>query len=130
MRVNLTVLTVLILFSSSLYAEYDVAELKQLFTSKSQRAQIDAARSGNYSGSEVQTQKIKMSGYLTRSKGKSVVWINNRNTLENAHVDDIKVHHSSIGKNKKVTISIDNKTTRLKPGEVWHKESGKIVDSE
>jgi len=130
-HVRLTGGLLLIFCSSMTHAGYDAADLKKLFTDKTQRAQIDAARSGNFSGSEKQqTQKIKVSGYVTRSDGKSVVWINNKSTLENSRIGDVKVHQSTIGKDKKVTISVDNKTTRLKPGETWYKETGKIVDDQ
>ena len=120
------------LCSSALYADYDAENLQKLFTDKRQRAQIDAARSGNYTGSELQqqTSKVKVSGYMTRSDGKSVVWVNNKNTLETSKIGDVKVHKSSIGKNKKVTVSVEDKTTRLRPGETWHKETGKIVDNQ
>ena len=117
--------------SGVVQAGYDAADLKKLFTDKSQRARIDAARSGNSSGAEKQqTRKIKVSGYVTRSDGKSVVWINNKNTLDGSRIGDVKVHQSNIGQDKKVTISVDNKTTRLKPGETWYKETGKIVDDQ
>lgn len=116
---------------SSVYAEFDPANLKNLFTDKIQRAQIDAARSGNVSGPEVkQTSKIKVSGYITRSDGKSVVWLNNKNTLEGSNIGDVRVHQHTIGKDKKVTISVDGKTARLKPGEIWDKATGKIVDND
>ena len=109
----------------------DLADLNKLFTDKKQRAQIDATRSGNYTSSDVQqTNKVNVSGYMTRSDGKDVVWVNNKNTLESSNVDGAKVHESSIGKNKKVSISVDNKTTRLRPGETWYKETGKIVDNQ
>ena len=54
----------------------------------------------------------------------------NTNTLDSPVVGNVKVHQSSIGKNKKITVSVDNKTTRLRPGETWYKETGKIVDSQ
>ncbi len=118
--------------SNILYADYDAADLNKLFTDKKQRARIDATRSGDYTGSDIrqQTRKIKVSGYVTRSDGKSVAWINNKNTLDSPRVGSVKVHQSSIGKNKKVTISVDNKTTKLRPGETWYKETGKIVDNQ
>ena len=121
-----------LIYSNVLHADYDAADLQKLFTDKKQRARIDAKRSGGYTGSDVQqqTNKIKVSGYVKRSDGKSVVWINNKNTLDSLRIDDVKVHQSSIGKNKKVTISVDNKTTRLRPGETWYKETGKIVDNQ
>ena len=118
--------------SNVLRADYDAENLQKLFTDKQQRARIDATRSGKHTGSEVQkqTSKIKVSGYVTRSDGKSVVWINNTNTLDSPRVGGVKVHQSSIGKNKKITVSVDNKTTRLRPGETWYKETGKIVDNQ
>ena len=116
--------------SSTVFAEYDEADLKILFTDKSQRIQIDAARNGNYTGSEPEKiSEINLSGYVRRGDGRSVVWVNNKSTLDNSKIGDVKVHQSSIGKNKKVTISVDGKTARLKPGETWIKETGKVVDS-
>lgn len=117
------------LFSGVSSAEYNADDLNKLFTDKSQRVQIDAARSGNASGSELrQTREVKVSGYVTRSDGKSVVWVNNKNTLESSKLGDVRVHQSNIGENKKVTISVEGKSKRLKAGETWHKETGKIVD--
>ena len=111
-------------------AEYDESELDKLFTDKSQRAQIDAVRSGKHIGNGVrQTSKVSVDGYLTRSDGKSVVWVNKESTLDNHRVGDVKVHRSSIGNNKKVTISVDGKSARLKPGETWHKETGEIIEN-
>jgi len=115
--------------SGALHAEYDDADLQKLFTDKKQRAQIDAARSGNYSDAGAQkTNQVKVSGYVTRSNGKSVVWLNNKNTLDSSRIGDVKVYQSSIGKNRKVTVRVDGKTKRLKPGETWHKETGRMVD--
>lgn len=122
----------LILCSGTLYADYDAEDLDSLFTDKSQRAQIDAARSGKHTDTDLpqQTSKVSVSGYMTRSDGKSVVWVNNKNTMESSKIGDVTVHKSSIGKNKKVTVSAEDKTTRLRPGETWHKETGKIVDNQ
>ena len=119
-----------VLFSGVSSAQYDADELNKLFTDKSQRARIDAARSGNSSGGELrQTREVKVSGYVMRSDGKSVVWVNNQNTLESSKLGDVRVHQSNIGKDKKVTLSVEGKSKRLKAGETWHKETGKIVDS-
>jgi len=119
-----------VLFSGVSSAQYDAADLNKLFTDKSQRALIDAARSGVAPGGELrQTREVKVSGYVTRSDGKSVVWVNDTNTLESSRLGDVKVNQSNIGKDKKVTISVEGKSKRLKAGETWHKETGKIVDS-
>jgi hypothetical protein len=116
--------------SGALHAEYDAADLKKLFTDKKQRAQIDAVRSGNYSEAGSQkTNQVKVSGYVTRSDGKSVVWLNNKSTLDSSRLGDVKIRQSTVGKNKKVTITIDGKTNRLKPGETWLKETGQIVEN-
>jgi len=132
MRAKL-ILTIIfcMLCSSALHAAYDEANLNKLFTDKRQRAQIDAARSGNYVENESQqktTNKVSVSGYMKRSDGKSVVWVNGKSTMEKSTVGDVKVYQSSIGKNKKVTISVDGISRQLKPGEVWHKDTGVIVD--
>ena len=129
---SITVGLMCLLCSSVLYAEYDADDLQKLFTDKKQRAQIDAARSGNYTGSELQqqTSKVNVSGYMTRSDGKSVVWVNNRNTLESSKIGDVRVQQSNIGKDKKVGVTVDGRHVHLKPGETWNKETGKIVDNQ
>ena len=111
-------------------AEVDESQLLNLFTDRQQRAQIDAMRSGHVGEKGVrETSRISVDGYMTRSDGKSVVWVNDGNTIDSQRIDDLRVHPSSVGRNSKVTISVDGKTARLKPGETWLKETGKIVDS-
>jgi hypothetical protein len=118
-----------LMYSAASQADYDASELNKLFTDKSQREEIDAARSGKKTGNDLQqTTKVKVSGYVTRSDGKSVVWVNDKNTLDSSKVGDVKVQQSTVGDNKKVTISVDGKTTRLKPGEIWSKETGKVKE--
>jgi hypothetical protein len=117
--------------STAAYAEYDVNDLEKLFTDERQRAQIDAARTGNYVGaSSKKTNKVKILGYMKRSSGKSVVWVNNKNTLEDSAIDDIRVHKNNLGKNNKVTVSVDGKYKRLRPGESWNKETGEVVENQ
>ena len=111
--------------NNALFAGYDATELQKLFTDKQQRRQIDSARSGNYSINESpQTNKVEVTGYVTRSDGKSVVWVNNKNTMESSRMGDVRIHQSSIGKGKKVTVTVDGKAVRLKPGETWSEDSG------
>ena len=128
---QITIGIICLFFSAALHADYDAGNLKKLFTDKSQRAQLDAARSGNAMAPDMQqTNRVKLSGYMKRSNGKSVVWLNNKNTLESSKVGNVRVHRSTVGKNKKVTISIDGEIKRLSPGESWDKTTGKIVDSQ
>ena len=121
----------LLLVTWSVYAaEYDESQLLNLFTDRQQRSQIEALRSGAVSDKGVrETNKINLNGYMRRSDGKSVVWVNDGNTIEGTRGDDLRVHSTSVGKDSKVTISVDGKTARLKPGETWIKETGKIVDN-
>jgi len=77
-------------------------------------------RLGNFSADEtLHTRKIKVSGYVTRSNGKSVVWLNNKNTLDGAKLGDVRVRQSTVGKNKEVTLIMKEKTVRIKAGETW-----------
>lgn len=127
-----TLLTVTcILFSDLALAAYDSASLKTLFTDKSQRAQIDAERSGIVVQGKPspQSNKVKVNGYITRSDGRSVVWVNNKSTLKSSTVGNVKVQQTNIGKNKKVGVTVDGKHNHLKPGETWDKESGKTIDA-
>ncbi len=119
------------IFSNILYADYDAANLQKLFTDKQQRARIDATRSGNYTEADPKKQmsKIKVSGYVTRSDGKNVVWVNDKNTLESSIIGDVKIQQSNIGKNKKVGVTLDGIHVHLKPGETWYKETGKVKDN-
>lgn len=130
MRANILLAGLFLSFSSdALHAEYDASSLKNLFTDKSQRSQIDAARTGkNLKAEFQQTNKVNVNGYVTRSDGKSVVWLNNKSTLDSSKIGDVRVHARDIGRDKKVTISVDGKSVRLKPGETWSKETGEILD--
>lgn len=111
-------------------AEYNDAELQALFTSKKQRSRIDAVRAGRGVGSQgKKSTSVKVSGYMTRSDGKSVVWVNDGNTIDGSRVNGLKVHSGSVGKNNRVTISVDGKRKHLKPGETWRKDTGKVSDS-
>ena len=124
MRLKLIIIMFGILFAVAVRADYDEAALQKLFTDKKQRAQIDALRSGQTISKELKkSDKVKVSGYVTRSDGKSVVWVNN-NTLEGSVIGDVKVQHSNVGKNKKVGVTLNGTHVHLKPGETWSEDSG------
>ena len=126
MRVKKIVLSLLcLIYSNVLFASYDASDLQQLFTDKKQRSQLDAARSGNVTATAIpQPNQVKVSGYVTRSGGNSVVWLNNQNTLDTSKTGGVYVHQSSVGKNKKVRVTVDGKSVKLKPGETWSEGSG------
>ena len=117
--------------SGVLYADYDAANLEKLFTDKKQRAQLDAVRSGSYTEPGLKkTKRVYMQGYVTRSDGRSVAWVNNKNTLASSKISGVKVQQLNIGKNKKVGVTVAGKHKHLKPGESWYVETGKIVDKQ
>jgi hypothetical protein len=130
MRVNIIFVGLIIIFSSGVSsAQYYADDLNRLFTDKNQRARIDAARSGG-TGTSSTTSKVRIDGYVTRSDGKSVVWVNGQNTLDNTRIGNIRVQQPSMYKDKKVGVSIDGESRHLRPGETWDKSTGKIVDSQ
>ncbi len=118
-------------FISAPYAEYDESELKDLFTTKKQRIKIDAKRFGKPVVASVKPQvkkkiknkKINVSGYMKRSDGKSVVWVNGKSTLKNSRVGNVSIQKTGI-RNNKVTVSVDGKTIKLKPGQTWIETKG------
>jgi len=126
----LTICLIILINSTPVYAEYDVNDLKKLFTDKRQRAQIDAARAGDYSGAEAQqATQVNVSGYMKRSSGKSVVWVNGANTLESSKVGGVMVNTQSIKNNNKVPVKIDGRTVYVRPGESWSEASGIVKDN-
>lgn len=118
-------LLILLISSTFAFADYDAAELQNLFTDKAQRARIDAMRAGKVHGSGVQkTDRVKLSGYVKRSDGRNVVWLNDKNTLQNNRMGNVRVQQKTVGKDKNVTVIIDGRAVRLKPGETWSEGSG------
>ena len=119
------------LLSTSVWAEYDAAELGKLFTDREQRSHIDAARSGkNIKTGVRQASKVNVNGYLTRSDGKSVVWINDESTLDSSVIGSVRVYPKAIDENnKKVPVVVDGNKLYLKPGETWSKSTGKVKEN-
>ncbi len=126
----LTIFLLALLTNAPAYAEYDVNDLNKLFTDSRQRAQIDAARAGDYSGSEIQqATQVKVNGYMKRSGGKSVVWVNGTNTLDSSKVGGVTVNTKAINNNNKVPVKIDGQTVYVRPGESWSEASGSVKDN-
>ncbi|HHO59934.1 MAG TPA: hypothetical protein ENJ64_06790 [Thiotrichales bacterium] len=109
-------------------AGFDAKQLGRLFTDAQQREKIDRLRSrhGEPPEKAAASQAVKLSGYVKRANGKSVVWVNNKSTLNGSRVGNVMVHPSSVGKDNRVTIIVDGKRQRLKPGQTWHKDTGTI----
>lgn len=114
---------------------FNEAELEKLFTIPAVRQKMDAARNGGVSTSSntqrLGPNKVKVTGMVSRSDGKNVVWLNGKSTLENTMVDGVKVYPDSVDKKAgKVPVRVDGRLLYLKPGQSWQEETGRIVDSQ
>jgi len=110
----------------------------RLFTTDKERQQIDRYRSRKLTPSEQtsatnQSEKptvpptIIMQGFVKRSDGKNVVWVNDENTLNNRlKQKGIRVNTQKIHDNQ-VNLSVAGKRVTLKPGQTLHKNRSGII---
>jgi len=87
---------------------------------------IDGNRSNHSSSDQVLAtpSSVQINGIVKRSNGKSVVWVNGKNTMDTTMTDGIKVYSGSIKSNNKVPVLIDGKKIYIKPGETWSEDTG------
>ncbi|MCK5002496.1 MAG: hypothetical protein KAS57_05700 [Gammaproteobacteria bacterium] len=115
-------------FSLQAIAEdYSEQSLRTLFTSQQQRQDIEGDRRGsNLSQEQVQVgpSSVQVNGMVKRRNGKSVVWVNGKNTMDNSMVDGVKVYSNSISTQNKVPVMIDGRKVYLKPGQTWSEKTG------
>ncbi len=107
--------------------DYSEQSLRTLFTSQQQRQDIEAGRRGSNLLEEqalVGPSSVQINGVVKRSNGKSVVWVNGKNTLDSSMVDGVKVYSNSISSQNKVPVMIDGRKVYIKPGETWSEETG------
>ena len=102
---------------------FDEQSLKTLFNSPSERKAINATRRGGGGGFVSGPASVELKGVVKRSDGKSVVWINNKNTMNNSMVDGVKVYPNAMNKNNKVPVRVDGRMVYVKPGETWSEDS-------
>ncbi|MBI3187163.1 MAG: hypothetical protein HYZ31_04715 [Gammaproteobacteria bacterium] len=109
-----------------------------MFTTRFERAQLDAQRRRMSSGESIESTtsnsvsvapvNVEMQGIMQREKGGNVAWINGQSTLNSNTIDEnIRVN----GQPKALSganVSIGGQTIRLKPGQVWQQEDGKVVE--
>jgi len=117
-----------------------LSKLKIFFTTPIERRQLDEFRNAgkfenkqaDSSGSIIRLQplKVEVKGVVFREKGKPVVWVNEGNTLKSKKIDeDIRVRTKYVKqKNLKVPLKVDDKSLRMRPGQVWLETEGKIKD--
>jgi len=122
-------------------AEYDQAsELKTLFTTPVERQRLDNRReAGEFENNQQESSgplirlkplKVEVKGVMFREKGNPVVWVNEGSTLKSKRInDDIRVRTKYVKqKNLKVPVKVNNKSLRMKPGQVWLETDGKVKD--
>lgn len=110
-----------------------------MFTTRYERAQLDELRRRMHGGTGTELPAsatavilpltVEMQGIMQREKGKNVTWINGQSTAKSNSIDE-RIHvngnpHALRG----ARVTIDGKTIRLKPGQVWQQEDNKIVES-
>jgi len=129
MRVSFKVISLLFflsVFMQPLRAEFNVKQLKKLFTTEQQRNHINMMRKARMTkqhstGLSPKTHfgRVVVSGYMKRSDGKNVVWVNGTSTLTSNIISDVKVDINKINNHDQVTLFVDGKQLKLKPGQSW-----------
>jgi len=111
----------------------------RLFTTDKERQRIDRHRSRTFTQSGQindmdQTEKpivpptVTMQGFVKRSDGKNVVWVNNENTLNNRlKQKGIRVNTRNIQGNE-VDLSVAGKRVKLKPGQTLQENRDGIIE--
>lgn len=121
----------------------EVFDDERLFTTPKQRERLDRARAGV----RVETPEsgrppaladpeppepppeVRLRGFVRRSGGRSAVWVNDRSTLGRHGLgDDLEVQRGRVEGSTVVIRLPDGRTVRLKPGQRWDPESGRVVD--
>jgi hypothetical protein len=119
--------------SSNAYAAGDADGLNHLFTDRETRTRMDAARKGDpvieKDGKDGSAGKIRVDGVVIREHGDNVVWVNGENNRSSDRTGGMYVRSRQVDrKDYRVPVRLDDKTVRLKPGQVWNDENGKVSD--
>ncbi|MCW8830522.1 MAG: hypothetical protein OQK32_03270 [Gammaproteobacteria bacterium] len=128
-RINIFLMIMAVLAGQAIAKEYDEKSLRTLFTSQQERQEIDSNKRASDKTEEqviVGPASVQINGVVKRSKGKSVVWINGKSTMENSTVDGVKVYSNAINSKNKVPVMVDGERIYLKPGETWSEEAGVV----
>jgi hypothetical protein len=126
----------LCLFAQSglIYADSGAGELNRLFTDRESRARMDAARKGDpvieKSGEEGSYRNVRVDGVVIRENGDNVIWLNGESNKNSDKINGVHIRSRQIDRNNyRVPVRLEDKTVRLKPGQVWNNESGKVSDN-
>lgn len=110
----------------------------RLFTTDKERQRIDRYRSSAFTQSaqtsDIESSKkspapskIVLQGFVKRSNGKNVVWVNDENTLNNRlKQQGIRVNTQTIHDNR-VNLLVAGKRVTLKPGQTLQESRAGII---
>jgi len=116
--------------------------LERLFTTKKERNSLNKARlkytpktmdsaSEDDDGNPIKVKKetkVVLNGFIKRSDGKSVVWINDSNTMgEELDKQGIKVNTKKMKKNL-IQFSVPGRKVSMKPGQAVDIANGKVIE--
>ena len=132
-RIQLAVILLCACSGTGNAAMFEENAIDKLFTTASERQKIDSFRKGKSVGvarEQVSPTDVKVQGMVKRSDGKTTVWVNGQSTLDSNTVGGVRVSPGRTDSNSnKVSVSVNNKSVRLKPGQVWSEDTGQISDS-
>lgn len=122
---------------------------ERLFTTAEQREYLDALRAGSpaperpddgrqepvvppkaeQEKAEKKLPSVSLQGFIRRSDGRSAVWANGQNTLNDDRLaDDVRIDSGRIEGTTVVVTLPDGRKVRLEPGQAWDSDSGRVVD--
>jgi hypothetical protein len=110
-------------------AQYSEQDLGKLFNTPAQRQQLDTHRKGIRAGTvheQTAPSDVRLQGLVKRSDGVTTVWVNGQSTLKSNAVAGMQVNTNTQHDSNRISITINDKTIKLKPGEVWSEESNHI----
>ncbi len=135
-------LILLCLFSKPvLSSDFDTQDkLRTLFTTPHIRMQLDQQREEGKFTDQINKSSInivkkpltvKMQGVVIREPAKTIVFVNDSNTLQSPDINnEITVNDNRVKKNTyKVPVRVNQKTVNLKPGQQWNESDKQIQDN-
>jgi len=119
---------------------------QRVFTREDQRQRLDRARESMRVGQEQPPDdgdervaakptpppvpEVRLQGFIRRSDGPPAVWLNDRSTLDGDRIDGKLTVESGRIWGQTVLIRLpDGRRIRLKPGQRYEPESGRVTDA-
>ncbi len=128
----------LLAVTSCLYSQQALsADLGRLFTTAAERHALDKLRRENRPQNDIidrepAEKKAKLmvyNGIITRSNGDKQIWINGKQVKGGKGPEGIRIYKGP-DRHHRVTVTVPekNRVVKIKPGQYWNLESGKIAD--